>query len=231
MRMAPARTNRTPVIYGAQSVLIRESASDGVHDHFAPGKNPIELPARSAVCDRRARGKSLVSESILAPAALDLEHDVNRANAIPEHYTPGGCASRPQPGNTGQFRVTLIADQWDRRAYPRAMKSNRRGSVTAAEVVAEKERRLREDPEYRREAERVEAEVTERAQQLRAAEQPVLDDLARVGVELETIWNLYEVPEFHERAVPVLLRHLVLDYPDSVLMGIGQRLADRSTRP
>jgi hypothetical protein len=111
------------------------------------------------------------------------------------------------------------------------MKSSRRGGVSATGLKAEMERRLREDPEYRREVERAAAERAERAQQIRAASQPVLDDLARIGIELDTLWDLYKVPEFRERAVPVLLRHLVLDYPEGVLAGIGDNLADKATRP
>ena len=58
-----------------------------------------------------------------------------------------------------------------------------------------------------------------------------MDELASLGVELDTLWNLYKVPEMRQRAVPVLLKHLVLDYPDMVLMGIGQGLRDLSVRP
>lgn len=97
--------------------------------------------------------------------------------------------------------------------------------------MAEKEQRLRTDPEYRRAVEREAAERTERTTQMRTAEKPVLGELASLGIELDTVWNLYKVPEMRQRAVPVLLKHLVLDYPDMVLMGIGQGLGDLSVRP
>ena len=67
---------------------------------------------------------------------------------------------------------------------------------------------------------------------MRLAEQPVLDDLAQsCGITLDTVWNLYKFPASRAEAIPVLLRHLVLDYPDAVLEGIGQGLADKSARP
>jgi hypothetical protein len=109
--------------------------------------------------------------------------------------------------------------------------SKRRGGISAVEVMAQKEQRLRTDPEYRRAVETEAAERTERTTQLRAAEQPVLDELASLGIELDTVWDLYKVPEVRQRAVPVLLKHLVLYYPDMVLMGIGQGLDDVSVRP
>lgn len=97
--------------------------------------------------------------------------------------------------------------------------------------MAEREERLRTDPEY---AAQVQAVADERAAVVaatRQAERPVLDDLAKVGVDLDTVWSLYKFPELRERAIPVLLRHLVLDYPDRVVQGIGLGLADKSARP
>ncbi len=52
-----------------------------------------------------------------------------------------------------------------------------------------------------------------------AAEQPMLSDLASVGMQVDTVWKLCRVPESRELAIPVLLRHLVLGYPDDVLTG------------
>lgn len=59
----------------------------------------------------------------------------------------------------------------------------------------------------------------------------MLDDLRAVGLDLDTVWNLYKYPEARQVAIPVLLKHLRLDYPDRVLQGIGQGLDDRSARP
>lgn len=104
------------------------------------------------------------------------------------------------------------------------------GARTAAEVMADLERRKREDPAYRAELERVEQERAERARQLRIAEQPVIDDLKDIGLEVDDLWDLYKIPDSRPKAIPVLLKHLALDYPDRVLEGIGQGLYDPSAR-
>ena len=55
-------------------------------------------------------------------------------------------------------------------------------------------------------------------------------DLAAIGVEVDSPWNLYRHPEARAQAVPVLLDHIDRDYPDKVVLGIGQALTDRSAR-
>ena len=105
-----------------------------------------------------------------------------------------------------------------------------RGSVTAAEVIAEKERLLREDPEYRAEVERVEALRSQRVAELRAAAQPVVRDLAAIGIEVGTLWDLYKVPGSRPAAFPVLLAQITRDYPDGVLESIGRGFGHKSAR-
>lgn len=96
--------------------------------------------------------------------------------------------------------------------------------------MADLERRKREDPAYRAELERDERERVERHRQLRIAEQPVVDDLQAIGLKVDSVWDLYKVPDSRPKAIPVLLKHLALDYPDRVLFGIGQGLYDLSAR-
>ena len=109
--------------------------------------------------------------------------------------------------------------------------AQRREPRTAAEVIAEREERLRTDPEYAAQVQAVADEHAAVAAAMRRAERPVLVDLAKVGINLDSVWDLYNFPEMRERAIPVLLRHLALDYPDRVVQGIGQGLADKSARP
>jgi len=104
------------------------------------------------------------------------------------------------------------------------------GAKTAAEVMAELEQRRREDPAYRAELERVELERAERVRLLEIAEQPVVADLRAIGLDLDTVWDLDTIPDSRPRAIPVLLEHLALDYPERVLEGIGQGLDHRSAR-
>jgi hypothetical protein len=104
------------------------------------------------------------------------------------------------------------------------------GAKTAVEVMAELEKKKREDPVYRAALERVAAESAERARLLRVAEQPVVADLRASGLDLDSVWDLHKIPDSRPRAIPVLLQHLVRDYPDGVLRGIGQGLDHRSAR-
>lgn len=109
--------------------------------------------------------------------------------------------------------------------------AQRQGPRTASEVIAKRAERLRSDPEYAAQVKEVEDEHAVRVAAMRRAERPVLDDLAAVGVKLETVWDLHKFPEAREQAIPVLLRHLLLDYPDRVIQGIGQGLAHHAARP
>ena len=96
--------------------------------------------------------------------------------------------------------------------------------MSAADVVAERKRRLREDLEYRAAVEQAEAERTARAEERRLASMPVLDDLRSVGVKVESLYHLYEHPEAYDVAIPVLLDHMRRDYPERTLEDIGHAL-------
>lgn len=110
--------------------------------------------------------------------------------------------------------------------------AQRRGPWTTDEVLEEREERLWTDPVYAARVKAAEDEHEAIAVALRQAEQPVLDDLEKsLGITLDTIWDLHTLPESNAKAVPVLLRHLVLDYPDRVLEAIGHCVADKSARP
>jgi hypothetical protein len=94
----------------------------------------------------------------------------------------------------------------------------------ATDVMADLERRKREDPAFRAELERAQAERTALAEQRRRACQPVFDDLLSVGVKLSDLYLLYKQPESYPLAIPVLLDHLERDYPERVLQDIGNAL-------
>jgi hypothetical protein len=47
---------------------------------------------------------------------------------------------------------------------------------------------MREDPEYRAEVERHQADLAERVRRSRAAELPLLADLHAIEIELDTVW-------------------------------------------
>lgn len=91
-------------------------------------------------------------------------------------------------------------------------------------------RTLEADPEFaRRKAER-EKELAEREAQSRRDQAPLLADLAAVGVNVPTVWNLVNTSASYRSALPVLLNHLQRPYPDGVREGIARALAIRPTR-
>jgi hypothetical protein len=102
---------------------------------------------------------------------------------------------------------------------------------TAADLVAAHRRRMRKDAAYRAEVERHQAENAEDVRQSRGEQLPLLADLHAAGIELDTVWHLYKHPEARAQAIPVLLEHIVRDYPDRVLEGIGCGLCNRAARP
>ena len=62
-------------------------------------------------------------------------------------------------------------------------------------------------------------------------EAPLLRDLGAIGVDVPTVWDLYLYPDAYPDVIPVLLKHLAMDYPSGTLQGIGGALADKSARP
>ena len=101
-----------------------------------------------------------------------------------------------------------------------------RGGITAEEHA----KQLQADPEFMRRKAEQEKALAERKAMLRVAEAPLVEDLARLGFEVESVWFLKNNnPEFR-KAIPVLLDHLRRPYPDIIRAGIAQRLAVRATR-
>lgn len=67
--------------------------------------------------------------------------------------------------------------------------------------------------------------------ELRLAEQPILDDLRRVGIDVGSVYSLLGANTTnYEASVPALLTHAERDYPDSIREGIYRSLAARKAR-
>ena len=94
----------------------------------------------------------------------------------------------------------------------------------------EKERLMREDPEYRAAVERAESARAAFAEQRRVASQPVVDDLRTAGVDVDSLWDLYKTPESYPTAIPILLDHLTRAYPEHVLLDIGFALPNKPSK-
>lgn len=77
-------------------------------------------------------------------------------------------------------------------------------------------KRLSELPPPNTEAER-EAILTRYAK----AEKPLLDELAAVGLRVETAWDLRSLTSPYPKAIPILLNHLDRAYPSLVKEGIA----------
>jgi hypothetical protein len=100
--------------------------------------------------------------------------------------------------------------------------------MTAAELVALKEEMRRTDPAYRAQEEAVEAERRQRVQALHEAEQPIVQDLRRAGVDVRSVWDLVNTSVPYPDALPVLLDHLHRGgYPDKVMESLGRAMAVR----
>lgn len=94
--------------------------------------------------------------------------------------------------------------------------------MTAGEFL----RKLEADPEYQRRKAASDAELAERVKELRTAQRPIIEDLASVGVRVESVYDLVNTSEPYPEALPVLMAHLERGgYPERVMEGLGRALA------
>lgn len=70
-----------------------------------------------------------------------------------------------------------------------------------------------------REAKRVELEV-----QLKLEEEPLIADLARIGIKITSIWDLVNMRDGYTRAIPVLIKHLDKPYHSRIREGVIRAL-------
>lgn len=101
------------------------------------------------------------------------------------------------------------------------MTSRRRGSRTAAEIVAECEA----DPEYQAMIREREQKRAKRTARRRAEQAQLLRELAEVGIEVETVWDLVNRPNDYQSAYPILVEHLQRPYDELNREGIARSLA------
>lgn len=96
------------------------------------------------------------------------------------------------------------------------------GAISATELMAQ----LQKDSGYQRKLQATEVDRQTRAQELRAAEQPILTDLRDAGVAVDSVWDLVNTAAPYPAALPVLLKHLQRGgYPDRVMESLGRALA------
>jgi hypothetical protein len=92
-------------------------------------------------------------------------------------------------------------------------------------------RKLESDPAFAgRKAER-DQQLREREAESRKEQATLLRDLAAVGANVSTVWDLVNTSASYTAALPVLLDHLKRPYSDGTREGIARALAVRATRP
>jgi hypothetical protein len=100
------------------------------------------------------------------------------------------------------------------------MKPQKRKLTTAAELLAA----LQSDSEWVRQNDEREAHFRGVEQQLASEEKPILDDLAEVGCEVNSVWDLVNSGENYSAVIPVLSKHLQGSYNPRILEGIIRAL-------
>ena len=93
--------------------------------------------------------------------------------------------------------------------------------ITAAELMAQ----LEANPEFVAKRSQAEREHQEREKELHIAETPLLQDLAKVGFLVDSVWALVNTADPYSPALPTLLEHLPREYPAPVREGIARALA------
>jgi hypothetical protein len=104
---------------------------------------------------------------------------------------------------------------------------SKRGWISAQEYAA----RLAADPAYQEMRKAKDAAQAELVEQRAREMQPLLDDLAAVGVTVDRPSRLLEMPDPGERIYPVLLDHLTRSYNPWLLEWIGRAFGRKSARP
>ena len=100
-------------------------------------------------------------------------------------------------------------------------------AMTAAEHLAI----LEKDPAYQEMRRAKDAAHAKLVEQRRLEEQPLLKDLAAVGVIVDSVGRLLEIPDPGDRIYPILLDHLTRSYNPWLLEWIGRAFGRKSARP
>ena len=102
----------------------------------------------------------------------------------------------------------------------------RKKLMTVSEVLAKVS-----DPGWAQKRDAEEQARLRHQAEMRLAEEPLIQDLARIGMPVRSVWELVNTRSDYPVAVPILLQHLTRPYPDDVREGIARALAVPSARP
>jgi hypothetical protein len=92
---------------------------------------------------------------------------------------------------------------------------------TAAGFLAE----LSTDVEYLKMRKLKDAALKKELEDISEAEIPLVEDLRRVGVDVNSVWDLVNSSKSYTAALPVLLGHMHKPYPEKIREGIFRALA------
>lgn len=98
--------------------------------------------------------------------------------------------------------------------------------ITAKEFMDQ----LEADPDWVRRREERDRELAARQAELRKAEEPVIEDLRKVGIEVNRIWDLLSFERPYSQAFPILLEHLRKPHRGEVLEDLGRVLGAPEAR-
>lgn len=91
-------------------------------------------------------------------------------------------------------------------------------------TIDEALRCLSASPEYVRAQKRLDVKQLAKQDQLRAAQRPLLKDLAKVGIRIDSVWELLDRDDY-AIALPILIAHVSRKYPSRVREGVARSLA------
>jgi len=98
--------------------------------------------------------------------------------------------------------------------------------ITAAELMKE----LENDPSYVKMVKEKEEKRRKRAEEFAKEEKLLIGDLGSIGIKVSSVWDLVNTKQNYSKALPVLLKHLKIDYRKEILEGIARALIIKEAR-
>jgi hypothetical protein len=98
--------------------------------------------------------------------------------------------------------------------------------MTAEELLTE----LNKDPAYLQRKAHDESALERSRIELSDAEAPLVKELGSVGITVSSVWDLVNTSSSYKLAIPTLLKHLRMPYPDAIIAGIARALGTQDAR-
>lgn len=87
------------------------------------------------------------------------------------------------------------------------------------------------DPEYQIVRKRLDEERERKSKSLTQNELPLLVDLRKAGIDIDSVWDLVQTKNDYKDAVPVLMEHITRPYYTRIQEGIARALATEEAYP